>query len=47
MEKLLERIEQIIEGQLAAFENEPIKTSIKFLIYYYIAKFIYKEIKKW
>jgi hypothetical protein len=46
MDKILERIEQAIEKLLAELESNPIKTSIKLFIWYYIAKTIWKEIKR-
>lgn len=46
MEKILDKIEGLIEKQFTSFETSPIKTSIKFLIFYWIAKTIYKEIKE-
>lgn len=45
MEKILERIEGIIEKFLEELEANPIKTSIKLLILYWILKTIYGEIK--
>lgn len=45
MEKILERIEGIIEKFIADLEKEPIKTSIKLLILYWIVKTIYHEIR--
>lgn len=45
MEKILEKIESMLENQFTAFEEKPIKTSIKFLIFYWLAKTVYKEIR--
>ncbi len=46
MEKILERLEAIIEKQIADLEKAPIKTSIKLFIWYWIAKTIWKEVKR-
>lgn len=46
MEKILEKIETMLENQFTSFEEKPIKTSIKFLIFYWIAKTIYKEVRE-
>ena len=45
MEKILERIEGVIEKFIADLEQEPIKTSIKLLILYWIVKTIYRGFK--
>lgn len=46
MDKLIEKIEAIIEKQLALFDEKPIATSIKFLVVLWILKYVYREIKK-
>lgn len=45
MEQILNKIELFLEKQFQSFEKNPIKTSIKFLFFYWIAKVVYKEIK--
>ena len=45
MEKILERIEQAVEKMISDLEKSPIKTSIKVLIFYWIAKRIWREIR--
>lgn len=45
MEKIFERIEQAVEKMLSDLEKSPIKTSIKILIFYWIAKKIWRDIK--
>lgn len=45
MEKILERIERIIEKFSADLEREPIKTSVKLLILYWIVKTVYRQFK--
>lgn len=45
MEKILERIEGVIEKFIADLEREPIKTSVKLLILYWIVKTVYREFK--
>jgi len=46
MEKLLEKIETLVEKQIADFEKNPISTSFRLFIFYWIFKNIWKEIKK-
>lgn len=45
MEKILERIEGIIEKFIADLGREPIKTSVKLLILYWIVKAVYRQFK--
>jgi hypothetical protein len=45
MEKILERIENSVEKMISDLEKSPIKTSIKVLIFYWIAKRIWREIR--
>jgi hypothetical protein len=46
MDKILGRIEQMVEKMLADLEAKPIKTSIKLFIFFWIAKTVWKEIKR-
>jgi hypothetical protein len=46
MDKILDKIEAVIEKQIAELEANPIKTSIRLFIFYYIFKSIWREIKK-
>lgn len=46
MDDFLEKIEKLFEKQLEELEAKPIKTSIKLFIWYWIAKTIWKEIKR-
>ena len=45
MEKIIERLEGIIERQLKTFEEKPVTTSLKFLLFYYIFKKVYEMVK--
>jgi hypothetical protein len=46
MEKILERIEGIIEKFVSDLEKDPIRTSVKLLILYWIVKKVYREVKR-
>lgn len=46
MEKILERIEQVVEKQIEEFEANPVRTGIKLLIFYWIFKQVWREIKR-
>ncbi len=46
MEQLIGKIEAIIEKQILAFEEKPFATGIKFLVFLWVFKFLYREIKK-
>lgn len=46
MEKIMEKIEEIIEKQLEELEKNPIRSSIRLFIWYWIAKTIWREIKR-
>ena len=46
MEKLIDRIETIIDQQLTAWEHNPVRTSLKFLVYYWLFKKVYSYIKE-
>ena len=46
MDTLLEKLEALIEKQIQDLEAKPIKTSIKLFIWYWIAKTIWREIKR-
>lgn len=46
MERILDKIEAAIEKQLNDLETAPVKTSIKLFIWFWIAKTIWKEIKR-
>lgn len=46
MEKILERLEGIIEKFVSDLETDPIKTSVKLFILYWILKTAYREFKK-
>jgi hypothetical protein len=45
MEKIIERLEAVLEKFIKDLESDPIKTSIKLLILYYIVKTVYKDFK--
>jgi hypothetical protein len=46
MDRILERVEEAIEKLLVELEKNPIKTSVKLFIWYWIAKKIWHEIKR-
>lgn len=46
MEKLLDRIESMMEKQFADLEAKPVRTIVKFMILYWLGKTAYKEIKE-
>lgn len=46
MEQLISKVEAILEKQIALFEAKPISTSIKFLIFLWIFKYIYREVRR-
>lgn len=45
MDQILTKIEAVIEKFIADLEREPVKTSIKLLILYWIVKTVYRDIK--
>ena len=45
MEKIIDKIEAIIDNQLSKFDTDPIKTSFKFLFFYWLFKKMYGEVK--
>lgn len=46
MEKIIERIESIIDRQLALLESKPFSTSLKFLLFYWLFKKVYGHLKE-
>lgn len=46
MDQLISKIEAIIEKQISNFEEKPFATGIKFLIFLWVFKFVYREIKR-
>ena len=45
MEKIIERLESIIDKQVEAFEKSPLTTSLKLLCYYWVFKKLYSAVK--
>ena len=45
MEQLINKIEAIIEKQIADFEAKPLATSIKLLVFLWVFKYIYREVR--
>jgi len=45
MEKLIEKLEKIIEKHIDDFENSPLTTSLKIIVYYWIFKQLYSIVK--
>jgi len=45
MDKIIEKLEVTIEKQLADLEVNPIKTGFRLLLYYWIAKTIWRNIR--
>ena len=46
MERIIEKIEKIIEAQIEAFEKNPITTSLKLLLFYWVFKKLYTSAKR-
>jgi hypothetical protein len=46
MERILEKVEALVEKQIADFEKNPISTSVRLFIFYWIFKQVWKEIKR-
>lgn len=46
MDRIIEKLEAVVEKQIAEFESNPVKTSIKFLIFVWILKTLWKHIKQ-
>ena len=46
MEKILDKIENVVEKWLNDLEQNPIKASIRLFIFYWIAKTIWREVKR-
>ncbi len=46
MDKILEKIEVIIEKQLSDLESKPIQTSFRLFIMYWIFKKVWEAVKK-
>ena len=46
MDQLIAKLEGIIEKQIIAFEEKPLATSIKLLVFLWVFKYIYREIKR-
>ena len=48
MEKIIEKIEGIIDATVTKFEENPVKMSLKLLMFYLIFKLVWKTVKeKW
>ena len=46
MEKIIEKIEGIIDATVAKFEENPVKMSLKLLMFYLIFKLVWKTVKE-
>lgn len=46
MDKLLEKLEALIEKQIGELEKNPIRTSIRLFIWYWVFKTIWREVKR-
>ena len=46
MENLIEKIENFINQSIENFEKNPLKMSIKLIVYYLIIKFVWKTVNK-
>jgi hypothetical protein len=46
MEKILARIEDVVEKQIKEFETNPIKMGLKFIIFAMLLKWAWKKFKE-
>jgi hypothetical protein len=46
MKKIAERLEGVIDEQITAFENNPVKTGLKFVILLFILIWVWKKVKE-
>lgn len=45
-EKLLQKISNIVEGQIDSFETAPVKTGVKLFLWYWVFKTIWRSMVK-
>ena len=47
MEEIIKKIEGMVEKKFTEFETHPVRTTIVFLVFLFLAKKVYLSLKKW